>query len=257
VVWYRARFTRPSAEPLTLAIAVDDYAEVVVDGAVVGHISGYNGVVYAPLGAGPVGAGVTVLVLGINAPLGAPPDFPWWFVLRNEVFLRTPVRLLRGDPDPRPSPTTPSTTPSTSTVLQPTRRCRVVVQDRVLSPQVQDRATCEAPDEAGPRWLRFDVDVGRDGWLHVVGDGCAEVWIDGALAAEVGAGAMSPPAGGQRVHVDAGRPCGRRARVAGADRPIRRHGLPRPRRHARRRPLTRRRRGRRSDSVSSSSHPCG
>lgn len=119
------------------------------------------------------------------------------FLLRNEVFLRTPVRLLRGEPDPRPSPTTPSTTPSTSTVLQPTRRCRVVLQDRVLSPQVQDRGPCEAPDEAGPRWLRFDV-----------GDGCAEVWIDGALAAdfaEVGAGAMSPPAGGQRIHVDAGR----------------------------------------------------
>lgn len=203
-VWYRVRFSTPvhrgldEQRPLLLAVSVDDYGEVVVNGDVRATSAGFNGVLVATL---PSTAEHDVLILGVNSPLGRPPRWP---VIRNEVFLRRPVRVVVDGVAPALARA------QGGRPLEPRQRCALRIGDGELHPLIDelddvDGSSCVAPETEGPRWLRYRVE--GPATLEVSGNGYAEVWLDGGIDlafGENGHAPMSRIGGVQRVAVGNG-----------------------------------------------------
>jgi hypothetical protein len=229
LAWYRLRFTLPERiggerveeRSAWLQLVVDDYAEVLVNGAFddargssgAGAVSGFNteNLVRVTERARP-GEAHEVLVLGVNAPLGRPPWLP--FPLRNAVFFRRPVRLVlreaeaaRPPPQRAPDPVARaegSLPPGTRVEACPLALHRGPGENEIV-PRVDalaDASGC-APEpvldeSAAPRWLRMELTVpekvggvptrGRSLWLRVQPRGYAEVWVEGGLDFPYGRG---------------------------------------------------------------------
>jgi hypothetical protein len=192
-VWYRVRFPAPTGaaeRPLLIAVAVDDYGEIVVNGEVRATTAGFNGVLVAEL---PPSPQHDVLILGVNSPLGRPPRWP---LIRNEVFVRRPVRVVVDGRAPALSRA------SGGRPLLPRQTCAMRIGDGELHPLIDElgHSACAALGSDGPRWLRYRVDGPTT--IEVSGSSYAEVWLDGGIDlafGENGRAPMSRIGGVQRV----------------------------------------------------------
>lgn len=197
-VWYRVSFAAPpgtAGRPLLITISVDDYGEVVVGDHVLATSAGFNGVLVAEL---PPRPQHEVLILGVNSPLGRPPQWP---LIRNEVFVRRPVRVIVDGASPVLE------RPRGGRALEPQQTCAMRIADGELHPLIDelDDTPCDESVAAGPRWLRYRVEGPTT--LEVTGTGYAEVWVDGVLDlsfGENGRGPMSRIGGVQHVELSSG-----------------------------------------------------
>jgi hypothetical protein len=178
-VWYRTRITLSDAHAghrVLIGMSIDDYGEILVDGEVKALANGFNGEVIAELArTAVIGESHEIVVLGVNSPLGDPPERP---VFRNEVFVRRPIRVILDGNMMSPPSSTIATAP-----IEPKQMCAVRIEGDLLRPTINDLdRICDPPTNDGPRWLRYDVDMAQtQGLLRVMSNGYAEVWLNGSF----------------------------------------------------------------------------